>query len=254
MDKSEAIVKAHLEYLGFAEIVYQPDGKHLPPDFLVGDRIAVEVRRLNENEVNDVGELQGLETIRISTERKLMRLCKSLGPSKSGSSWFIELTLKRPIPAWRDMEPDLRRKLVSFRDDEQGQRPCTINIAHGVKVRVFFKASVPHPTCFILGACNDADRGGFAFENTQRNLRLCVREKMEKIARVRHKYPEWWLIFVDLIGFGVDECDRDFFRDHLKIEHDLDRVILVNPLDPTQGFEVPRKLVLSQITSVERKE
>jgi len=43
------------------------------------------------------------------------------------------------------------------------------------------------------GGCNDRDMGGFVFGDTQWNLRLCVEDKMHRIAHVRHKYPEWWL-------------------------------------------------------------
>ena len=58
---------------------------------------------------------------------------------------------------------------------------------------------------------------------------------------MRNKYPEWWLVFVDHIGAGVDDCDQELFRKHLDIEHDLDRLILLNPFDKTRAFEVPKK-------------
>jgi hypothetical protein len=63
---------------------------------------------------------------------------------------------------------------------------------------------------------------------------------MRRIARVRHKYPEWWLVFVDHIGLGVDPCDQDLYREHLEIKHDLDRLILLSPLEPGHAFEVPK--------------
>jgi len=88
------------------------------------------------------------------------------------------------------------------------------------------------------------------FGETQRNLRLCVEDKMQRIARVRHKYSEWWLVFVDHIGFGVDSCDQELYRKHLDIEHDLDHVILLSPLDKTRAFEVPKKIASNHPSTV----
>ncbi|MEZ4719401.1 MAG: hypothetical protein R2851_25450 [Caldilineaceae bacterium] len=39
---------------GFENVVYEPDG-NIPPDFLVDERIAIEVRRLNQNFVDPEG-------------------------------------------------------------------------------------------------------------------------------------------------------------------------------------------------------
>lgn len=98
MDDSEKTAKKYLEYLGFEGIVYEPDG-NVPPDFLVNGRIAIEVRRLNQNEGNGSG-FRGLEEIAIPLQMKIGKLLASLGPPKSGSSWFVHYTVRRPVPAW----------------------------------------------------------------------------------------------------------------------------------------------------------
>jgi len=76
------------------------------------------------------------------------------------------------------------------------------------------------------------------FSETQKNLRICIEEKTRKIARVRSKYQEWWLILIDFIGYGVDECDRKLYREQLGIDHNWDKIILVNPLNSRLGFEL----------------
>jgi hypothetical protein len=240
MDESESLVRDHLLHLGFDRIVYEPDGSN-PPDFLIDDRIAVEVRRLNQNEVIESGRLRGLEEDHISTVIRLRRLLLSLGPAKSGGSWFVEFKLRRPIPRWSQIEPELRSQLETFRDDESRQKVSYIKIADGLKINIFQKASDPHPTCFVHGITCDSDVGGFPFVETQKNLRLCIEEKTRKIARVRHKYPEWWLVFVDRINFGMDASDQKLFREQLGIDHNFDKVILLSPLDTRRAFEVPRK-------------
>ena len=241
MDQSESHVRDYLESLGLGRVVYQPDG-NVPPDFAVGGRIAVEVRRLNENELTESGGFRGLETDRISTGRKFHALLRSLGPAKSGTSWFIGCKLKRPIPRWKEIEDDLRRELEGFRDNQDRQKLSVLRIAEGFEVEIIHQASTPHPTCFVFAGCNDRDMGGFVFGDVEWNLRLCVEDKIRRIAGVRHKYPEWWLVFADHIGFGVDACDQELYRQHLDIEHDLDRLILLSPVDTTRAFEVPRKV------------
>ncbi len=130
MDQSESHVRDYLESLGLGRVVYQPDG-NVPPDFALGGRIAVEVRRLNENELTESGGFRGLETDRISTGRKFHALLRSLGPAKSGTSWFIGCKLKRPIPRWKEIEDDLRRELEDFRDNQDRQKLSVLRIAEG---------------------------------------------------------------------------------------------------------------------------
>jgi hypothetical protein len=81
-----------------------------------------------------------------------------------------------------------------------------------------------------LGGFSDHDSGGWIIPELEKNIRICAREKTEKIAGVRARYPEWWLILVDHIGYGQEE--------HLSVEHDWDRVVLISPVRPEIGFDV----------------
>ena len=64
MDESERIVEKYLLALELGTVVFEPDG-NIPPDFSVGGRIGVEVRRLNQNYQNSNGRSQGLEELAI---------------------------------------------------------------------------------------------------------------------------------------------------------------------------------------------
>ena len=241
MDDSEALVKEHLAYLGFERIVYEPDGSN-PPDFLVDDRIAVEVRRLNQNAVTKYGRRpRGLEEDRIPTERRLHRLLHSLGPATSGDSWFVTYSIRRPVARWDDIEPVLRAELEQFRDDPTRQRLCRMKVAEGFEIQIVHKASKSHPTCFVYGGGSDWDSGGFILAETQRNLRLCVADKLKRIARVRERYPVRWLMLVDRIGFGVNASDLESFRAHLAMDSGFDRLVILSPLDARWSFEVPSR-------------
>jgi hypothetical protein len=86
-DASEKLVADFLAYRGLTDIAYEPDGK-ATPDFLVDRRIAVEVRRLNQN--YDTGKsTEGLEEVAIPLWHGLKKLASSLGPSRAGESWFL---------------------------------------------------------------------------------------------------------------------------------------------------------------------
>ena len=69
MDASERIAYEFLKYSGYKDIVYEPDG-NVPPDFLVNTRIAIEVRRLNQNYCKN-GNFKGLEETAIPLWKKI---------------------------------------------------------------------------------------------------------------------------------------------------------------------------------------
>ena len=48
MKREEKIANDYFISVGFNKILYEPDG-NIPPDFLLNDSIAVEVRRLNQH-------------------------------------------------------------------------------------------------------------------------------------------------------------------------------------------------------------
>ena len=61
---------------------------------------------------------------------------------------------------------------------------------------------------FDLGVVNDHDRGGWLLEQLDKNLRMCGDEKMRKVAPYRSRYPEWWLVLIDQVAFGLSDQDR----------------------------------------------
>jgi hypothetical protein len=169
---------------------------------------------------------------------RIRKLLASLGPPKSGISWYVFYTFRRPVPTWDVLRPEVRKQLLSFRDDAIcGAETATIRIAGGLELRLM-RAGTCHNTRFVPGGYGDDDSGGWVFGETPKNLRLCIAEKTQKIAPFRSKYPEWWLILIDRIGYGVDDCDRQLYREHLAIQHSWDKVILLNPLNFRSAFEI----------------
>jgi hypothetical protein len=228
MDDSEKIAHDYFVHCGFHDIVYEPDG-NVPPDFLLHGSIAVEVRRLNQHFFDEAGA-QGLETVGIPLWEKVKALLRSMGPPLRGESWFVHFEYTRPVEVWKALEPRLRAGLKAFAASAcQGQ--TVVAQGRGIKLVVFCRASQVHASMFVLAGGLDMQAGGSMLSEMDQNIRYCASEKARKIAKVRHKYPTWWLALVDRIGWGLDESDRAELRALASFEHEWDKIILINPRD-----------------------
>ena len=234
MDTSEKIAYDFLLHQGFKSIVYEPDG-NVPPDFLADGRVAIEVRRLNQNESTG-GTNRGLEEIAVPLRRRIDSLLKSLGSPQSSGSWFMSFDFRRPVEKWRILGPALRKHLEAFRD-RQPHEYTKIQVSKNFQLELF-RATTLHPTFFLLAGWIDYDSGGWVLAEMERNLEICLEEKTRKVSRVRHKYPEWWLVLLDYIDYGLDDFDRQLFRDQVRRERDWDKVILLDPTKHKEAFEI----------------
>ncbi len=231
MDPTERLAEAHLKTRGFSTLVYEPDG-NVPPDFLADGRVAAEVRRLNQNEQGRA-ELRGLEEVEIPLLKHLDALLASYGaPSKE--AWWVTIDFKRPVPRWSTLEPLVKAFLDQCvaRNMQQRERRT---IGPNLTLDVFPRRRRSSRT-FAVAFTSDDDSGGWVIPELERNLRLCIDEKTRKVAPYRSRYAEWWLLLVDLFAFGLDEFDRQHFRNEVHIAHTWDKVIIVNPVRPSDHF------------------
>jgi hypothetical protein len=207
-----------------------------PPDFLVDGKIAVEVRRLNQYFTSG-SKREELETLAVSLRRRVDDLLNSLGPPSAGVSWFVFFRFKRPRVSWRTLEGPLRERLEAFRSG------TAVDTAISVTDNFFLwlhPASGVQRYHFVMGGDLDRNAGGFPLAQLLTNLEICIEEKTQKIARVRSRYPEWWLVLIDHIARDlVDDHYRDAIRQWLRQQdrHDWDKIILVNPDDARSTFE-----------------
>jgi len=235
MNDSERVVHEYLVSRGLGPVVYEPDGK-VPPDFLVDGRVAVEVRRLNQNEETAEGH-RGLEETSKPLNSLMQKALASLGPPISGASWFVFYTYRRPLPGRKELEGKIRRALEEIRHVPNLEE-VEINVTSRFRLN-FRRASRVHSNLFVLGGSSDHDSGGFLVAEMARNLQLCIAEKNLKVSKVRSRYSEWWLALEDRIGYGdLDEGDQDKLRQMIRCDGPWSKIILVNPLKPSLGFEL----------------
>lgn len=128
MKPEECLAKIYLESLDLGPVIYEPKGNR-PPDFSVDNSIAVEVRRLNQNEITETG-YRGLEETRIPLWARVGSLLASFGPPKSGVSWFVSYDFRRPLPEWKTLSSLLRKWRIAFRNKTPNEGEVSVDICH----------------------------------------------------------------------------------------------------------------------------
>ena len=232
MRRSEKAVDRFLRGLGLGDVRFEPDG-NVPPDFLVDERVAVEARRLNQNELLGSG-YRGLEVTATPLQTAVAKVLKEQGPPPSASSWFVFYTFSRPLPDWRQLEQLLRAALAEFKARLEDP-PHELRMAPGFRLE-FERASRPHSSWFVPGGSVDHDSGGFTVAELITSLSICIEEKSRKVEPFLSRYAEWWLAFEDTIAYGdLDDDELAELNNHVAVDHPFARVILVSPVEPHSG-------------------
>jgi hypothetical protein len=229
-DAAEEVAQRYLSLTCTGSIVHEPDG-NVPPDFLVDGRVAVEVRRLNRNEAGSDRPV-GLDRSATPFVHRFQTLLASARPS-GHAAWWVGLEFKRPLPQWEVLAPPVRQLLGRFAADSS-PRSERWTVASTVAVEILPRPTPARP--FTLGWVTDADAGGCDIEEAARNMRLCIADKAAKVAKYRSRYPEWWLLLVD-VAFGLDRgVGRRLYDTAIGLG--WSRVIIIDPARPAASFEL----------------
>ena len=235
MDSTECIAKQHLLQRGIddRELEFEPDG-NVPPDFLVRGEVAVEVRRLNQNEKTPDGS-RGVQTK--PTRQFVSKFVKTIGPPAPEESWWVRVTMLREPASPKSWKRSTRSVLAAFlkcpdRHDAHTHR-FTVD---GLRLELS-RANGPHSSVFVLASFVDRRAGGFVLCELIENIRICVEEKREKIRQYRDTYPEWWLILVDRVHGPLEPDEEQELRSRVRVPPDWDRVVVVSDYDPSRSLE-----------------
>lgn len=235
MDQTEAIAKEYLESIDHESIVFEPDG-NVSPDFLVNGHIAVEVRRLNQH-YNHNGKEKGLEETSIPLYETLQSLLSEFNDQYSGKTHFIFVRYQRPFGKTKTLKPLFKKALQRFLNnpiDGISEHEISENISLQI-----FQGSPDGENTFLMGGASDRDSGGWVLCEVDRNIKICLEKKKHIINSQQQKYSTWWLLLVDHIAYGLNEMNRKQFKECISIEHQWDKIILINPLKPAaEAFEI----------------
>ena len=242
MDDSEKLAEIFLRNSGFTDVRYEPDG-NVPPDFLADRRVAVEVRRLNQNYDDGRGKgLRGLEETAIPLGQWIRNYLMGLGPGPvNGQSWFVYYRFSRPTPPFKDLKQALDDLLLPFMKSADPQPFKTqLRVAGKFWITVF-RAQSPMSTFFRLAGNSDEQSRGWLINEIEINLNHCIEEKTSKINSYQTKYKEWWLVLSDHIGYGLDDFDQKMFLTQASVLPGIfAKIILLDPYDATRIFWVRR--------------
>ena len=125
-------------------------------DFAVNRTIAVEVRRLNQNERGSDSP-KGLEEVERPLLGKLKKFLESFGLAEA-TGWWVLIRFKRPVPRWERIEHDLRHFFLSLEDSSHIKK-ITKRIGNNFEIELLPKTP-PIDYVFELGAIDDLDEGG----------------------------------------------------------------------------------------------
>ena len=172
----ESIVQAYLRSLQIGDVLYEPDGK-VPPDFIVGGKIAVEVRRLSQHYEAD-GKLRSLEQDTIPLRQRLENLLAEFKDDVS-ATWFVMFSFRRPLADWRSLRLRVRDALSTFLK-QPSEQIWRVQIDRGFTMTTI-PATAVHGRSFLLGGYTDMDAGGWVVSEIIRNMSAYIAEKTRKV-------------------------------------------------------------------------
>lgn len=225
-NREEQIVIDCLIHQGYTEIEFEPDG-NIPPDILVDNKIAIEVRRLNQNEITEEG-FNGLEEDEFSVQGIMRKILQESSDETFDKSAFVGYYFNRPIPTKKEIKKYVSEILENHKSIIDEEREYVLN--KNFRMNIFPSATKLNQQ-YQYGMSSDNDSGGFVVSLIYENLKLIIPEKDEKTSKYRERYSEWWLAIVDKIGYGLSDLDSKQFHNLPKIENSFDRLLLVSAIN-----------------------
>ncbi|MGC4020956.1 MAG: hypothetical protein QM734_02965 [Cyclobacteriaceae bacterium] len=228
----EQVAIEYFQSKGYTNIVHEPDGQ-TPPDLLINNSIAVEVRRLNQFKEVD-GSTQPLEELEYELLPRMRRTIKSFDSVTTEQSCFLSYDFKRPLAIDNKLLKKIEVVLIEHLNYIDQIKEYEIN--KNFRLR-FFPSTKNFKKPFVFGSYSDGDGGGFVIANIMDSLPLIIKEKEEKIRPYRNKYPTWWLALNDHVGNGLDEIDLQQLQEVFDIETFFQRIFFISMFDSTRGTE-----------------
>jgi len=235
MNRAEEIVENYLKSLGFKDIVFEPDG-NIPPDFSIAGRIAVEVRRLNQNFFTE-DEVQGLEKIRISLFKLLKTSTSEFDSQYKGNSYWVSIGFGRPIGSGKTVRRAIRKALTDFLI-KPFPLPSRLKVTENIYLDIDVRSESVEGRVFIFAGGTDRESGGFKLAEFKKNFDHCMKEKSKKIRAHLEKYTSWWLVLVDRIAYGFDEGEKEEIKSMVNVNSCWDKVIVLDSLNGNIILEI----------------
>ncbi len=239
MDATEAHALKFLKSQNFCKIQYEPNG-NVPPDFLIDDEIAVEVRRLNQNYFIDESA-EGLESVSKRLEQFFNKVCVESGPPIY-NSYIIRWTFRRPLTLDKKLKNAIKEHLLSL-DERTISKRYRVSFSTSNFALSIVPASKPLATKYQVGGYCDFDAGGWVGAEYKRNIEHICEEKYLKIRSYRERYRRWWLVLPDFFWPNIDPDDYRTVSSDLCERFQFERIVIVALNDPTNFYDLGKAYV-----------
>lgn len=229
MNYEEKIAKKYFEALNF-KTKYEPIGNN-PPDFLLNNSIAVEVRRLNKFH-NGVP----LEKLEFNVVRQITNLINEYrDESPFNKTTLVSICYQRPLVFSKDLQQRIKAVLaenigiVECEKDFIVDNNLTLN---------FFEHSHKWGNRFEVVGWTDLNRGGFVGGDLCNSLKIVIDEKEEKVKKYFHQYDEWWLALIDNISYGDPKTLLPTLTKCIRKGEVFKKIIFISPIDFQHNYEI----------------
>jgi hypothetical protein len=157
---------------GFNKIQHEPDG-NIPPDFLLNNSIAVEVRRLNQHLRRQKSPIP-LEELQFKLIPRIQNLLKSFMGPEINSSAFLTISYGRPLKVDKKLITDIDNILHEHILFIKEKREYVIR--ENLTIR-FWPSKKNLSDIYVIGIQSDHDSGGFMIGEIHRSLKFIIEEK-----------------------------------------------------------------------------
>jgi len=206
------------------QIEFEPDGS-IPPDFLLGGSVAIEVRRLNETRIDPVngrpvGHNEDDNRLWGFLEKAFRRL-----PLNGSVQYLVHASLTDP--AWMPLGKATAKDIRNAYQQLNGAAGVTDHQGFQLEWTIWNASTVTDPV--ILGGMDNQNSGGRMEQVYIDNLARLIAEKTSKVtANSAQVYENWWLVLVDYIfpgsrfshKFNVGHIDKGVFERIVMIDRD----------------------------------
>ncbi len=223
MDREEELVSKFLKYKGYNNIIYEPDG-NIPPDFLVDNSTAIEVRRLNQHYFSG-NKWEPLEDVRYTLVPKINSLLKSYTDRNHQRSAFVSINYSRPLK----VSKNILKKLKSILDQHLNRLEQTVEFQLEDRLTIkIFPSSEKFESAYHFGMSSDHNAGGFVVGNVYTNLKLVLKDHQYLVVRNNDSHHQHLHIVANRVGYDGSITSDKWCKnrtarlcDHLEQEYKL---------------------------------
>ena len=230
MKFEEKIAKEYFKFKEYKKIEFEPIG-NTPPDFLINDSIAVEVRRLNK--FHSGKPLEKIEYNVIPKIEKFIQLFKL--NENFENTIIVSLYYSRPIKFNEYLKREISKALKCYSNNKSIKKEYIISDNLSLE---FYVHNQKWETEFEVGGIVDLNRGGFVVKDICNSLKIVLNEKEGKIEKFKELYENWWLVLVDFIGYGINSSEVKKIKDGINENHSFKKIIFISPTNSKNGLEI----------------